>query len=482
MSTVHGISRLARKRSTASEQVFMAVKGSPQEVLQRCAWYLSQGKVQPMTQKIKNLVGNQNELMTGEALRVLGFAFKKSRLTRRGKASELAEDDLIWLGLVGMSDPPRAGVRKLIGKLQTAGIRPVMVTGDQGSTAVAIGKRLGLAGSEPLNVIESTRLEKVAPEVFSAMARQAHVFARVSPAHKLQIVQALQKQGNRVAMTGDGINDGPALKASHIGIAMGAGGTDVARKVADVVLMKDDLSSIVTAIREGRVVHENMRKATDYIVAQNLAEILLIFLSVASGLGEPLNPLQLLWVNLITDIFPELALAQEKPEKDILTKQPVAAGAPILPAEDIRRIILDGAFLTTASLGGYLYGVRKYGRGPQASTLAFVSINTASLFYTITARSKKVTIFDRNGLKSNPFIPAALGVGFSAEYLGAFLPVLRGVLGTARVQPLDLLLTAAGATLPLFGIEIIKFITSRLDSSESGDPLCKANMFSTQSP
>jgi Ca2+-transporting ATPase len=242
--------------------------------------------------------------------------------------------------------------------------------------------------------------------------------------------------------------------------------------------MKDDLSTILAAIREGRVVHENMRKATDYIVAQNFAEILVIFFSVAFGLGEPLNPLQLLWINLITDIFPELALAQEKPERDILTEKPLGSRASILPAEDVRRILLDGALLTTASLGGYVYGLQRYGKGPQASTLAFISINTTSLFYTLTARSRKVTIFDRNGLKSNPYIPAALGIGFSAEYLGAFLPVLRGVLGTTRVRPFDLLVTVAGSLFPLFGIEIIKFITNRLDS---GEQPCRANTFSTRS-
>lgn len=420
----------------------LAVKGNPHEVLHRCRWYLRDGMRSPLTEKIQKKIKLENKKLSETGLRVLGFAFKESQ----GPA-QISERDLTWIGLVGMTDPLRPEVDRFLSDLRVAGIRPMMITGDQAPTALSIGRKLGLGTL-------ATSLESIPPAV--------DIFARVSPAHKLKIVQAIQRAGNVVAMTGDGINDGPALKTANVGIAMGMNGADVARKVADVVLIKDDLSSIITAIQEGRKIRENLKKSVDYIIAQNLTEILTTFISTISGLGAPLNPMQLLWINLITDILPELALAQEKPEENLLHRSPQSTWTRLIPKQDAERIGLDSSLLTAAALGTYLYGVRRYGPGPEAKTLAFLTINTASLLYTVAARSRTVTIFDRHGLEKNRYISAAIGAGFSAEILSTALPYLRKLLGAGRLSPGDLLLATAGSAAPLFLIEIYKFITTRL--------------------
>lgn len=444
MSTLH---------KTPNQTQFLAVKGNPIEVLDRCQWYLRDGMRSMIDKKILNKIQMQNSSIAENGLRVLGFAFKEDIFD-----GNIDEQHLTWLGLVGMTDPLRPEVHRFLKKLRSAGVRPVMVTGDQASTALAIGKKLGLGNGKPLSVVESTHLESV-------FDKNADIFARVSPAHKLQIVQALQKSGSIVAMTGDGINDGPALKTANVGIAMGINGTDIARKVADIVLVKDDLYSIILAIQEGRKTRENLKKSVDYIIAQNLTEVLLTFISTVSGLGAPLSPMQLLWINLITDILPELALAQEEPEENLLQLHPEPNLAGLIPKKDAQRIGLDSALLTAASLGIYLYGIRRYGPGPEAKTLAFLSINTSSLLYTLAARSRKVTIFDRHGLEKNKYIPAAIGAGFSAEFIGTALPYLRGLLGAGKLRPIDLLIATTGSSIPLFIIEIFKFISRRMDQS-----------------
>lgn len=451
MSTLH---------KTPAEGRFLAVKGNPDEVLARCQWYLHEGLRSPITKKILDKIQAQNKKMSENGLRVLGFAFKETP-----HHQILKEDHLTWIGLVGMSDPIRPEVHRFLEDLRKAGVRPVIVTGDQAMTALSVGKTLGLGTGQPISVIESTSLESALPDELSQIAHHADIFARVSPAHKLRIVQALQRSGNVVAMTGDGINDGPALKTANVGVAMGVNGTDVARKVADIILVKDDLYSIILAIQEGRKIRENLKKSIDYIIAQNLTEVLLTFISTLSGLGSPLSPMQLLWINLITDILPELALAQEQPEDNLLQRKPEPAWMRLVPKKDAQRIGFDTTVLTATSLGTYLYGIRRYGAGPEAKTLGFLSINTASLLYTVAARSKRVTIFDREGLEKNKYIPAALGAGFSAELLSTAIPYFRGWLGAGKLSPLDLFVVTASSTLPLFMIEMKKFISVRLNTA-----------------
>lgn len=257
-------------------------------------------------------------------MRVLGFAYSLG-----GDPGDCESScGLIWLGLVGMADPVREGGKDLIPLFHQAGIDTIMITGDQSSTAYSIGKEIGLSRGGPLEILDSTRLADLAPEALQALSRQVHVFARVSPAHKLQIVQALQKSGRTVAMTGDGINDGPALKAADIGVALGASGTDVAREVADVILEKDDLETMIVAVGQGRTIYSNIRKSLRFLLATNFSEIIVMFAAGAVGGIYPLTAMQLLWINLIWTFSPGWRL-QWNPRNPTCSKNPRAT--PVSP-------------------------------------------------------------------------------------------------------------------------------------------------------
>ena len=313
---------------------FLAVKGNPVQVLAMCSTQLVRGKPVPLDKRDISRIEVENERMAGEALRVLGFA-------RRLSENEESPDELsglTWLGLTGMADPLRPGMRELIAGFHHAGIETIMLTGDQSPTAYAIAKALGLSREKPVEILDSTRLADIDSKTFTALAQRVHVFARVSPAHKLQIVQALQGAGKIVAMTGDGVNDGPALKAADIGIAMGHGGTDVAREVADVVLEDDNLETMILAVGHGRSIFENIRKSLRFVLSTNFSEIMVMFVAGAAGMGYPLNAMQLLWINLISDIAPCIALALEPPAPDILDRPPRDPGAPMIARSDFKRI------------------------------------------------------------------------------------------------------------------------------------------------
>ena len=295
---------------------FWAIKGSPSEVLALCDRIHVEGSVRPLTEADHAAVESENGEMAGRAMRVLGAAY------RRGIGSEGDSGGFVWLGLVAIMDPPRPGTKSLIEEFHRAGIDTAMITGDQSATAYAIAKELHLARDGLLEILDSSHMEEVPPEVLSSLVRRVQVFSRVSPAHKLEIVQALQHGGKVVAMTGDGINDGPALRAADVGIAMGGSGSEVAREVADVVLEKDDLRTLIGAIRQGRTIHDNIRKSVHFLLSSNTSEILVMMGSISAGLGEPLTPIQLLWLNLITDVFPGLGLAVEPSEPDVMERPP----------------------------------------------------------------------------------------------------------------------------------------------------------------
>ena len=279
-----------------------------------------------------------------------------------------------------------------------------MITGDQTPTAFAIGKELNLSKADQLEILDSTHLQEMDPEVLKALCEKVLVFSRVSPAHKLQIVHALQHAGKVVAMTGDGINDGPALKAADIGIAMGHTGTDVAREVADIVLEDDNLETMIIAVSQGRTIYNNIRKTVHYLLSTNLSEIMVTFTATAAGLGQPLNPMQLLWINLVSDIFPGLALALEPPEPDVLSQPPRDPNEPILQSKDFKRIAFEAAMLTGGAMGAYAIGRVRYGAGPRAGTLAFFSLSTAQILHALSCRSKKHRLFggSRNREPCNP--------------------------------------------------------------------------------
>jgi Ca2+-transporting ATPase len=388
--------------------------------------------------------------MAAGALRVLGFAFKPNPAD--------VEDDsgLTWLGLAAMADPIRSGARGLIEMFHRAGVETVMITGDQSPTAYAVAQELNLSGGQPLTILDSTELSRLDPEALAALARQVYVYARVSPAHKLKIVEALRAAGRTVAMTGDGINDGPALKAADIGIAMGRSGTDVARGVADVVLEEDNLEILSQALRDGRTTYGNIRKAVHFFLTTNLSEILLMFSSLALGLGTPLNVMQLLWINIISDIFPGLALSMEAPEPDVMTRPPRDPRAPLFSAGDFKTMLGESAGITGGALAAFAYGAARYGLGPGAGTMAFQTLTVGQLLHAYSSRSEHSGLFSPDPLPPNPHLKWAIGGSLALQALTLFLPPVRGFLGLTALRPADLAVVAAAAGLPLFVNEYLK--------------------------
>ncbi|MCU0574722.1 MAG: cation-transporting P-type ATPase [Syntrophobacteraceae bacterium] len=433
---------------------FIAVKGSPVEVLSMCDCHIQDGIHAHLTEDDRARIELENDRMAADALRVLGLAC----LIVESDEDFGVTGCLVWLGLIGMADPVRPGVSGLIREFHRAGIDTIMITGDQSPTAYAIGKELDLSRGEPLEIMDSTHLASMDAGMLEALSERVHVFARVTPAFKLQIVQALQARGRVVAMTGDGINDGPALKAADIGIAMGQGGTDIAREVADVVLEEDNLETVIVAVRDGRTIYNNIRKSLHFLLATNFSEIMVMFLTVAAGLPSPMSAMQLLWINLLSDIFPGLALAMEEPEKDILDRPPRPPEEPIVKGSDFKRLTFEASTLSLGAMAAYGYGIMRYGTGVNAGTLAFHSLTSAQLLHALSCRSEKHSFLRGDRLPSNPYLGMALGGSFALQLLTVFVPGLRGLLGLTPIGLMDGAVIAATAALPLLVNESTKAV------------------------
>ncbi|ACK71592.1 ATPase, P-type (transporting), HAD superfamily, subfamily IC [Gloeothece citriformis PCC 7424] len=444
MTTIH---------SCDESKQWLAVKGNPTEVLNYCSWKEKDGQRLPLTEEDRTSIKWQNEQLAGKALRVLGVAYcytdKSVKINGNGNGNGNGNihHDLVWLGLIGMIDPIRNGVKTLIGQFHQAGIETVMITGDQRSTAYAIGKELNLSEAKQLDIIDSTELDSKDPQKIRELCDHVHVFARISPAHKLQVVQTLQQTGKVVAMTGDGINDTPALKAAEVGVVMGNTGTDAAREVADVILEDDNLETMIVAISQGRTTYNNIRKSLHFLLATNLSEMIVMLLASVAGLGHPINAMQLLWLNLVTDIFPGLALAQEPPEPDVLQVPPRPASEPILKKSDLGRITLESTVLSVSTFGAYSYALARHGAGQRSSTIAFMSLVGGQLFHALSCRSEKP--LRTQHLPPNPYLNLALGGSFAIQFLPLVFPGLGNLLKVVPIDVLDGLVIGGTAILPL---------------------------------
>jgi Ca2+-transporting ATPase len=438
MSTIH---------ATHNCHQMVAVKGNPAEVLQICHRWMKSGQIVPLTAEGRQKMEIENDRMAGKALRVLGIAY--GYIEEGDNSNNHHESDLIWLGLVGMADPLRTGAKKLIADFHQAGINTVMITGDQSPTAYAIAKELELNRHTQLEILDSNNLNNLTPEALAALSDKVDVFARISPSNKLQIVQALQTSGKVVSMTGDGINDAPALKAAQIGVAMGKEGTDVAREVADIVLEDDRLETMMIAISRGRTIYNNIRKSVHFLLATNLSEIMVMITATAVGIGEPLNAIQLLWLNLVTDIFPGLSLAMEAPEPDVLNQPPRNPNEPIINNTDFGRIVFESATISISTLAAYGYGIFKYGISPKARALAFMTLTSGQLLHTTSSRSEKHSIFSKEKLPPNPYLNTAILGSFGIQFLTLTVPQLRGLLKMTQLNIVDIAVITSGALLPL---------------------------------
>ena len=467
MTTIHAV---------PDNRKLVALKGSPGEVLQMCDRHIVDGVLIPLSDDDRMNIEIENERMAGSALRVLGLAYI---LLETSDNNDDARKDFIWLGLTGMADPVRNGVKEVIDVFHGAGIDTVMITGDQSATAYAIGKELNLSQSEQLEILDSTHLTDIDPEVLKALCEKVHVFARVSPANKLQIVQSLQSVGKIVAMTGDGINDGPALKAADIGIAMGHTGTDVAREVADVILEDDNLETMIIAISQGRTIYNNIRKSVHFLLSTNMSEIMVMFTAIAGGMGHPLNAMQLLWINLLSDIAPGLALALEQPEPDVLARPPRNPGEPIIKTSDFKRIAFESAMLSAGSMSAYFYGISRYGMGPSAGTIAFSSLTLGQLLHAYSCRSETHSIFDKGNLPPNPYLNAAIAGSMGLQVLAMVVPGLRTLLGITPIGFIDWLVVGGSAVLPLIVNEATKHGNKKAKAADDKQALPAALQLGT---
>jgi Ca2+-transporting ATPase len=463
----------------------IAVKGAPDVVLELCTQYQDiNDKPRPMDEKARQRILAANDEMTKDALRVLGLAYRVTReipdSPEQVKAEEL-EKDLVFVGLIGMIDPAREEVKPALEHAREAGIRTVMITGDYPNTARAIAETIHLLRPGK-KVMTGAQLDETSDEQLKQVIEDTDVFARVSPEHKMRIVDALQANNEVVAMTGDGVNDAPAIKRADIGVAMGITGTDVAKETADMVLTDDNYASIVAAVEQGRIIYSNIRKFVFFLLSSNIAEIMIIFLATLAGLPAPLTAIQLLWLNLITDGAPALALAVEKGDPDIMQQKPRSKSEPIVNRSmmvglTVQTIAQTGAVLTAFALGliwhleagahvignPITYLIQHDWRGVDvqtAETMAFVTLSLCELFRAYTVRSERASLF-QIGIFSNRYMQYAVGLSITLLILVVSVPFLQPIFNTHFPSPREWGVVVGLALIPATAEEITKFFLRR---------------------
>jgi P-type Ca2+ transporter type 2C len=446
----------------------ICTKGAPDMLMEQCNYVLWDGKVVPFTATLKQKVTDAGETMAQSALRVLGFAYRDLRSFDATETETDVECQLIFVGLSGMIDPPRREVKEAITSCRRAGIKTIMITGDHQLTAEAIAGQLGIMPRGGLSV-SGQQLAAMNEEQLDRLIDNIYVYARVSPEHKLRIVKALQRKGHVVAMTGDGVNDAPAIKAADIGIAMGITGTDVAKEASSLVLNDDNFSSIVAAIEEGRGIYENIRKFIRYLLASNVGEILTMFLAMMAGLPLPLVPIQILWVNLVTDGLPAMALGVDQAEKDLMQQKPRSAKENIFARRLGWKIISRGILIGVCTLAAFWITLKQDPGSPtnliEAQTVAFATLVMAQLIHVFDCRSSR-SIFHRNILQNKYLLFAVLSsvlLMLGVLYISALQPIFKTV--PLGFREWCLVLVAAGIPTFLMGIGSVLGTTDKKKKS-----------------
>jgi P-type Ca2+ transporter type 2C len=435
----------------------IAVKGAPDVVLNLCTQYQTlDDQVQPLDDAMRQAILNANDGLTHQALRVLGLAYRVVPAIPSEVDSQELEKDLVFAGMVGMIDPARPEVSTALHHAQQAGIRTVMITGDYPNTARAIAEAIGLL-QPGHKVMTGVELNAIDDEALKKEVEVTDVFARVSPEHKMRIVDALRANNQVVAMTGDGVNDAPAIKRANIGIAMGITGTDVAKETADMVLTDDNYVSIVSAIEQGRIIYSNIRKFVYYLLSCNMAEIATIFLGTLFGWGSPLTAIQLLWLNLVTDGAPALALATEKGDPDIMVQKPRPPKEPIINRYMRRGIAVQTVAITAATLGAFWIG-RSTGEHIEfAETMAFVTLSCSELLRAFTARSEYFPLL-KIGAFGNRLMNYAVISSLALILAVVYVPFLQQVFNTEPLGLAQWIDIAPLLLLPSVAAEVTKLV------------------------
>lgn len=436
-------------------------KGAPDEVLQRCTTIWENGHAEPLDDQKRAAILQNNQDMANQALRVLAAARRDWAALPKDHSPETLEQDLCWIGLVGMMDPVRPEVQTAIAKCCEAGIRPVMITGDHIDTAVAIGKQLGILDNADA-AITGAELDHLSDEEIEQAVERYSVYARVQPEHKVRIVNAWKAKGAITAMTGDGVNDAPSIKSADIGIGMGITGTDVTKNVADMVLADDNFATIVNAVEEGRRIYDNIRKAIQFLLASNMSEVLGIFFSTLLGFTL-LNPVHLLFINLITDCFPALALGVEKGESDTMKRPPRQSSDSIFAGGLGIDIIWQGIFIAAMTMISYVIGhcmeighfEMPKGISPDGMTMAFLTMNMCEIFHSFNMRSQRNSIFTLQG--QNRILWGAMAGSLILATVVVEIPAVASLFGFTPISLTEYLVALGLAILVIPVVELVKF-------------------------
>jgi Ca2+-transporting ATPase len=489
MSTLHAVCeptpRISPFNDAAAAPAYaLCVKGAPDVVLAACTHFQRlHDEPAPLTPQVRDRITEANATFASEALRVLAVAYRTLDRMPEPMVAEEVERELTFVGLIGMIDPARPEVTSAIAQARSAGIRTVMITGDYPDTAEAIAQAIGLMRPGG-KVLPGAALGRMSDAQLLDAARETDVFARVSPQHKVAIVDALRRSGAVAAMTGDGVNDAPALKRADIGVAMGITGTDVAKEAADMVLTDDNYASIVAAVEQGRVIYSNIRKFVFFLLSSNVAEIMIIFLATLAGLPMPLTAIQLLWLNLVTDGAPALALAMEKGEPDVMKRPPRSREEPIVNRSMGEGIAVQTVAQTAAVLGAFALGlvwhlragdVLPPGANPvtylieydwrgvdvqTAETMAFVTLSLCELFRAYTVRSERVSLFEI-GVFSNRYMQIAVAFSLAILFLVVSVPFLQPLFNTHFPSPREWAVVFGLALVPAAIEEATKWVLRR---------------------
>ncbi len=466
MTTVHKI----------DNEYIVYTKGGVDELLKNCTSYIINGKIEKDLEEFKKSIYENNESMAKNALRVLAFGYKKiKKLPESKEEIEKLESDLIFVGMVGMIDPPREEAKKAVEKCKSAGIKTVMITGDHKITATAIAKQLGILENED-EAITGSELENMSDEELTKNIRNYSVYARVSPEHKVRIVRAWQANGEIVAMTGDGVNDAPALKNADIGCAMGVVGTDVAKEAADVILTDDNFATVVSAVEEGRRIYDNILKAIQFLLSSNVGEIIVLFVAILitpllakwfnitniSAL-EPLLPIHILWINLVTDSLPALALAVDPAAENIMQRKPNKKDKGIFTKGMTWRVIYQGIMIGFITLIAFIVGLATPGVTDEAAkikiaqTMAFCVLALSELVHVFNIRNNKNSVF-KTGILNNSKLILAILVSASFMFVILLIPGLREIFSIAQLPKENIVETVLLVLSPILVVEIFKLL------------------------